>query len=181
MNLVSVTVVRTAVAVVVAMVSGYVAGRMEGAVDIRRVELHAARQIAAEAAQGAVVATERSLALDQAVQDTAQRSQQIKVLVRERMTQPQPAADHEAPICPPAAAAVLDAGTVGLLNAARADLPASAASAIGDEEGAPAAAASVADFIDNDLDVVRLYHELAKRHDELVDFVTDEMRKRAAP
>ena len=40
--------------------------------------------------------------------------------------------------------------------------------------------ASVADLIDNDLQVVGLYHELAKRHAKLVDYVDSLITKQAA-
>jgi hypothetical protein len=157
---------------------GYAAGRYEGAVDLRRIELHAARQIAAEASKQAAESTQRSIQLDARIDSSNTRSGQIKAQVRERLSQPVQAS-HDA-TCD-LSDARLDRGTVGLLNAARADLPAAAASGVSDEEGAAASSTSVADLIDNDLDVVRLYHELAQRHNELVDFISDEMKKRASP
>lgn len=68
--------------------------------------------------------------------------------------------------------AVLDGRTVRLLNEARAntELAHSDAGAGADEEGR-ATAITGADFALNDLEVTRLYHELAARHSGLVDWV----------
>lgn len=40
--------------------------------------------------------------------------------------------------------------------------------------------ATVADLIDNDLQIVGAYHELAKRHSKLVDYVDSLINKQAA-
>lgn len=68
--------------------------------------------------------------------------------------------------------AVLDGRTVRLLNEARAntELENSDASAWADEEGR-ATSITGADLALNDLEVVRMYHELAERHSGLVDLV----------
>jgi hypothetical protein len=72
---------------------------------------------------------------------------------------------------------VLDRRTVGLLNDARAGLaPAPGSAPAGaDAEGEATASSPTAItgriFADNDLEVVRLYHELATRHNGLVDWV----------
>lgn len=73
--------------------------------------------------------------------------------------------------------AVLDAFTVRLLNDARAGAapdigpPASAADAEGEASASTPTTVTGGDFADNDLEVVRLYQELATRHNELVDWV----------
>jgi hypothetical protein len=73
---------------------------------------------------------------------------------------------------------VLDAFTVGVLNDARRNAPGptpGGAAPGADAEGQAAASAPTNItgrlFADNDLEVVRLYHELATRHDGLVDWV----------
>lgn len=68
--------------------------------------------------------------------------------------------------------AVLDGRTVRLLNEARAntELENGDASAWADEEGR-ATSITGADLALNDLEVVRMYHELAARHSGLVDWV----------
>jgi hypothetical protein len=69
-------------------------------------------------------------------------------------------------------AAVLDAHTVRLLNEARAGGDAQHGStANGTDEESGAAAVTGTDFALNDLEVVRLYHELSARHNGLVDWV----------
>ncbi len=84
------------------------------------------------------------------------------------------------PAVPLLGQSVLDRLTVRVLNDARTNTDAAPAEAGGtspgaDAEGEASANASTtitgADFADNDLEVVRLYHELATRHNGLVDWV----------
>lgn len=90
-----------------------------------------------------------------------------------------PAAESD-PAIPLLGQSVLDRLTVRVLNDARANTDAAPREARGTSPGADAegeASANApttitgADFADNDLEVVRLYHELATRHDGLVDWV----------
>lgn len=69
-----------------------------------------------------------------------------------------------------ACAWTLDVGTVGLLNAARTGADPSAAAG-GDAEGKASSGLGPEDLIDNDLQVVEQYRDLAIKHDALVDFV----------
>lgn len=78
----------------------------------------------------------------------------------------------------PSGPAVLDAGTVFLLNTARSRTGIGAPE-FGDEEGRAASPVSLSDLIDNDLEVVGKYWELAERHDALVDWVEAEVKKQA--
>lgn len=52
--------------------------------------------------------------------------------------------------------------------------------AINPAEVQTSAGVTVAQFVNNDTDVVALYNDLATRHDELVDAVIDYMKKQAA-
>lgn len=88
-------------------------------------------------------------------------------------------ADAPSPV-PLLGQSVLDRLTVRVLNDARANADAAPTEARGtspgaDAEGEASADAPTtitgADFADNDLEVVRLYHELATRHNGLVDWV----------
>lgn len=87
---------------------------------------------------------------------------------------PAPSDGHDRPLL---GQSVLDEWTVRLLDDARANRPADTANGgaarASDAEG-PAAAALApitgAEFASNDLEVVRLYHDLAQRHNELVDW-----------
>lgn len=90
-----------------------------------------------------------------------------------------PAAESD-PAIPLLGQSVLDRLTVRVLNDARANADAAPTEARGtspgaDAEGEASADAPTtitgADFADNDLEVVRLYHELATRHNGLVDWV----------
>jgi hypothetical protein len=69
----------------------------------------------------------------------------------------------------------LDPDTVRLLNAAREDRPVDPAGGLDAKESQ--APVSVSEFVDNDLEVVRLYHDLATRHDALVNWVADLVKR----
>jgi hypothetical protein len=73
---------------------------------------------------------------------------------------------------------VLDVGTVRLLNAAR---EGAAVDAAGSSDAAleTPSAVGVGKLVDNDLDVVKLYHDLAARHDALVDAVEKKLQDQA--
>lgn len=50
----------------------------------------------------------------------------------------------------------------------------------GSDEAQPASSAvAVTDLIGNDLEIVRMYHDLAKRHDESVDVVEKHLKDQA--
>lgn len=72
----------------------------------------------------------------------------------------------------------LDLGTVSLLNSARAGTPVDSAF-LGDATSKIPSGIEFADFADNDLQVVELYHELAARHDALVDYVESKIKQQA--
>lgn len=74
-----------------------------------------------------------------------------------------------------------DLGTVGLLNAARAGLPTTDAldpSNGGDEALSAPSTVGILAFVENDLAIVRQYHELARRHDALVDYIELQQKAR---
>ena len=123
-----------------------------------------------------------SLASEQVVQ-TAIRARVSAHLQRQAVAAPvaPTEASHESPSAL-IGRAVLDDGTVRLLNAARTgDAAAAGAADAGDAEGAAPAFASPpvtgAEFVDNDLQVAEHYRDLAARHDELVDWVRAEVEK----
>jgi hypothetical protein len=72
----------------------------------------------------------------------------------------------------------LDSGTVSLLNAARQGGTLGSVSG-GNEALDAASTVTISKFVDNDLDVVKLYHELAARHDQLVDEVEQKLSLQA--
>lgn len=67
----------------------------------------------------------------------------------------------------------LGVGLVCVLNAARTNRAPDCPAAGSDEAGGETPDATVSDFIENDLEVVRMYHDLAVRHAALVQFVLD--------
>jgi hypothetical protein len=79
------------------------------------------------------------------------------------------------PVCP---AADLDVGTVRLLNSARDGSTLDPAS-LGDVASQTPSGAGLPELLDNDLEVVQLYRELAVRHDTLVDYVESLIQKQA--
>jgi hypothetical protein len=64
----------------------------------------------------------------------------------------------------------LSIGIIRLLNDARTGAPFNPAT-INNEEGGTPSGLSLADILDNDLEVVKKYHELASRHNGCVDYV----------
>lgn len=64
----------------------------------------------------------------------------------------------------------IDVGVVQLLNAARAGTDPGATS-YGNAEGKASSGLTLPELLDNDLEVVGLYHELSARHNALVDYV----------
>lgn len=73
---------------------------------------------------------------------------------------------------------VLDVGTVSMLDAARQGSALGAAGGSDEAQSAPSTV-GVTDFVANDLDVVRMYLDLAKRHDELVDAVMERLHQQS--
>lgn len=73
---------------------------------------------------------------------------------------------------------MIDLGTAGLLNDARQGRPAESTGG-SDEALAAPSAVCVTDFAADDLEVVRLYLDLGRRHDELVDAVEKKLQEQA--
>lgn len=94
-------------------------------------------------------------------------------------------ASHQPPLL---GQSVLDDGTVRMLDRARAGLRpergAGSASDGGHEESGAFAVTAPAvtgrEFAENDLAVVRMYHQLATRHNDLVDWVSAQCNRRTA-
>ena len=72
-----------------------------------------------------------------------------------------------------------DVGTVRLLDAARANMPASAPATGSDAASRAPSSVGVPTFVANDLEVVRLYHELATRHNALVDYLEQKQKEQS--
>lgn len=71
-----------------------------------------------------------------------------------------------------------DSISVRLLNDARQGTEAGLDAAVsGNEEVATATSIGIEEFVANDLEIIRMYHDLAKRHDELVDAVEKHIKE----
>ena len=78
----------------------------------------------------------------------------------------------------PAGIPYLDQRTVRMLNSARGETPAANAASVSNGEEQAPSATSVEALIQSDLDITKMYQSLAQRHDALVDYVLDEMKRR---
>lgn len=168
----------------------------------------AAQRAIQQTAQQIVEATQTSQAVEVKAQTVAKDITQIKQAVAARILAPKepPHATRPAatgPVVPAAPAVPLenranglaapaqafdadrfvsdyrfDVGTVRLLNAARTGTAVDAAGG-SDEASRAASDVGIAKFVDNDLDVVQLYRDLAARHDALVDSVEQHLKEQA--
>ncbi len=155
----------------------FLGGRHFESAQVARQQLDAAIRIQDSIQQEAALSVAKSEQVDQRIAASSQRVRKAQSAVRERLSQPQePTANDAHPS--PDSSWQLDVGTVGLLNAARANTDPDTAG-LGDAESQAPSGIGAEEFIDNDLEIVRLYHELAERHNALVDYVEEQMRKQA--
>lgn len=70
-----------------------------------------------------------------------------------------------------------DIGTIRLLNAARANVPAADPTSDDDGEGRTTSTIGIEAFVANDLEIILKYHELAARHNALVDYINNKDKK----
>lgn len=164
----------------IAQSEAYAAEQRAGEIILENIADAAARDHAAQEAierQRQAAATRTRTLSDHLAQQEATRPQGAP---RDHdSAHAQPATDLAAAPRPLLGHAVLDRRTVGLLDAARRNDPLDpapgGAAGLADAEGAAAASAPTnitgRHFAENDLEVVRLYHELATRHGGLVDWV----------
>lgn len=132
-----------------------------------------------------------SVAIEERITASTQNVQAVRKEVAKRVVpppapQPQPVAETTRENLPEAHANLrprnhwtLDVGTVWMLDSAREGLPFDATRLRDGASQAPSEV-GVTELIDNDLEIVQLYHELAERHNALVDYVESIMEKQAA-
>lgn len=147
----------------------YTAGRF-----VKADQLEAVDQAQRGTAVGIRESLKESAALDRSLDMGAAQNAQIKKLVVRRVKSQK--VKHENPVT--CSAWTLDVGTVGLLNSARAGTPIDAAS-LGDEASKAPSSITPADLVENDTEVVGMYHDLAKRHNALVDYVQSKIDEQA--
>lgn len=72
----------------------------------------------------------------------------------------------------------LDVGSLSLLNSARTGIPTDA-SLLGDAAGKAPSGVTTAEVLDSDAEIAGLYRELAERHNALVDYEEEQLRRQA--
>ena len=135
----------------------------------------------ATARHGTAIGIEQSLTQSHAVESQVTASNLQVTKIQKRVAehiQKQEEARHEENT-DSACRWTLDDWTVRMLNAARSSAAAPDAAVSGDGTSEGTAPVGKAELIDNDLEVVKLYRELAERHDSLVDYVETLIKKQA--
>lgn len=138
-----------------------------------------------QVAQDVPAAIEKSNKIEAAIDRSNEQVQTIKKEVKTRIQKQKERVDEEyaarskiEPVGESCLPFSLDVGTVRLLNAARKGTSVDTAG-FSDEALAAPSNIGIDKLLENDLEIVRLYRDLAKRHDELVDAV-EKMLKRQA-
>jgi hypothetical protein len=166
-----------AVTLLAGFTGGYVTkGRFVEAEQIR----HANTEIQ-KTANGIAESVQVSNRIEKEITVAAVRSEEIKKAVVQRIEvkkekRVEEIAQGIAPVCPEFR---LDVGTVFLLNAAR---KGSVVESTGSSDAALDTPSNIGikEFALNDIDVVKMYHDLAKRHDELVDAVEEKLKSQGS-
>lgn len=148
----------------------------------------AAREVVAETAQSVVKAVEENTRIETKLDAVNESADAVKAKVIEQL---KPAKEFvyvnvpgktEIQTCPAVGAdsvMPLSVAGVRLLNDMRAYRTVDI-TAINPSEIQTSAGVTIAQFVNNDTDVVALYNDLATRHDELVDAVIAYMKQQAA-
>lgn len=150
----------------------------------------AAREVVAETAQNVVKAVEENTRIETKLDAVNDSAAAVKALVNSQMKPSKEVVYVEVKVpgkaevqtCPsvgPDSVMPLSVAGVRLLNDMRAYRTVDI-TAINPSEIQASAGVTIAQFVNNDTDVVALYNDLATRHDELVDAVIDYMKKQAA-
>lgn len=166
---------NTLIAATLCLAIGFSAGYYTKAQFVKADQIDAATESRHQTATNIETSLETSLAVEKDVAASTKKISEIRketsAHLKEKRNDTKPQARCDA------ADAVLDWNTVFLLNAARASVTDGSSSG-SDGKGETLTEIGVTQFIDNDLEVVDLYHELATRHDALVDWVEAEVKKR---
>lgn len=165
-----------ALAVALALTLGFCTGYEVKAKFVKADQFESVSEARHESAQNVQESLETSLATEQKVTDSNTKIAVIRKAVAARV-QPKEITNeaHLRPVCPGVG---LDVGTVQLLNAARAGTD-PVATSFGHAEGQAPSGIGLPELLDNDLEVITLYHELSARHDALVDYVEGIIKKQA--
>ena len=167
---------RLVIAVAVALSLGFCTGYEVKGRFVKAAQFESMTEAQHQTAKDIEQSLETSSAVEKQVMDSTQK---IAVIRKEVAARVQPKEiQNEAHLRPVCSDAGLDVGTVRLLNAARAGT-APDATGFGDAEGKAPSGLALPELLDNDLEVIILYHELSARHDALVDYVEGVVKKQA--
>lgn len=129
-----------------------------------------------------------SIAVEEKITASTQNVKEVRKEIAKRVKPParKPAVETPHESLPEAQANLrprtdwtLDLGTVWMLDSAREGLPFDP-TRLRDGAGEAPSDVGVPELIDNDLEVVERYHELAERHNALVDYVESVIQQQAA-
>jgi hypothetical protein len=188
-------IVRLVLTVVLAFGTGlWVHGKFDDAARTKELErqVQLANQARANDARGAAVAAAKSELLRSNIEFTNTTVDSLKKEIRKyaprKSSQPTaapgPSADvagtglrlPEQPAACRADHAFLTRGELWVLDLARLDRAADSAAGFGDGEGTEPSDVTREELLDADLEVVKRFNRLKKKHDELVDFVRELQR-----
>lgn len=167
-----------ALATSIALAVGYTAGYYTKGQFTKANLFESVTEARHESAQSIQHSLETSLATEQKVTDSTQQVAVVRKAVAARVQPKIQETSNEANLrlsCPDSG---LDVGTVRLLNSAR-DGTAFDPASLGDGASQAPSGIGLPELLDNDLEVVQLYRELAVRHDALVDYVESLIQKQA--
>lgn len=167
-----------ALAISIALVVGFCTGYTTKAKFVKADQFESVTEARHESAQNIQQSLETSLVTEQKVTDSTTKIAAIRKEVAARVQPKTQETSNEANLRPACSRDGLDVGTVRLLNSAR-DGSALDPASLGDGASQAPSGIGLPELLDNDLEVVQLYRELAVRHDALVDFVESIIKKQA--
>lgn len=177
-----------ALAAVVSLVVGFALGVWTNEQLAKAKKLDAVVESQREVATDVRDSLNASIAVEEKITASTQNVQEVRKEVAKRVKPParKPAVETPRENLPEAHANLrlrndwtLDVGTVWMLDSAREGLPFDPAR-LRDGAGEAPSDVGVPELIDNDLEVVQRYHELAERHNALVDYVESVIQQQAA-
>lgn len=170
---------NTILAALIALVVGVGIGYTARSKFERANKLDAAVKAERQTAKDIQQSLETSAAIDNKTAASSTGVEKIRTVTVERIIQRENEyAESAQASCHVVNPFLLDVGTVGLLNAARAGEDFDT-SRLGDEESLAPSGIALHEFVSNDLEVVKMYHDLAIRHDALVDYVESVINEQA--
>ena len=162
-------------AVVLALSVGYCTGYYTKGQFVKADQFEAVTEARSETADSIQESLKTSAATEQEVTASNQKIAVIRKTVTARIQSKETQNEANLHL---ACHSGLDVGTVRLLNSARDGSTLDAAS-LGDAASQAPSGIGLSELLDNDLETVQLYRELAVRHDTLVDYVESLIQKQA--